>query len=290
MIALDSFYLGAGSPCIDAGATNDAPAGADIAGQPRTAGARTDIGCCEHGGEALTGMLTAAVRTEYVTVAPGFALRCEGYAGGLPAGSRWEFGDGAISSNAPQQWHRFAAPGQYAVVFRVWNAAHAAAATALVQVVAATNYVSPSGADIAPYTTWAAAATRIQDAVDAAHPGALVLVAPGMYAAGGAGATTLTETSTNRVSIEKPIHVIATNPTPFATVIAGSGRLFDSSVRGVLLAKNALLAGFTITNGATPSMHRGGGVFCYRGTVTNCVVFGNSAEYGGGGVYCGDAF
>ncbi len=290
LIALNSFHLGAASPCIDAGATNYAPAGSDIAGNPRTIGARTDMGCYEHGGEALTGALTAAVLAEYATVAPGFPLLCEGYAEGLLAGARWEFGDGTIISNAPQQWHRFAAPGTYPVVFRVWNATHAAAATALVQVVAATNYVSLGGTAVAPYTSWASAATCIQDAVDAAHPGGVVLVARGVYAAGGAVATTLAETATNRVCIEKPISVVATNTAPFATVIAGSGRLFSSSIRGALLAKGAVLAGFTITNGATPTVHKGGGVFCYRGTLSNCVVYGNTAEYGGGGVYCGDGF
>jgi len=53
---------------------------------------------------------------------------------------------------------------------------------------AATNYVSLAGSHSSPFTSWATAATNIQDAVDAAVAGDTVLVTNGVYSMGGAGA------------------------------------------------------------------------------------------------------
>ncbi|HEX4646212.1 MAG TPA: choice-of-anchor Q domain-containing protein, partial [Verrucomicrobiae bacterium] len=67
-----------------------------------------------------------------------------------------------------------------------------------------------------------------------------------------------------------------------------------SSVRCAYLTNGATLAGFTLTNGVFPSVGsagapiRGGGVFCQSvaAVLTNCIITGNSAMFGGG-VYQG---
>jgi len=158
---------------------------------------------------------------------------------------------------------------------------------------AATWYVSPTGSDAAAGTNWVTAKLTIQAAVDAAAASDTVLVTNGLYATGGrtiaaAGATT------NRVVIDKAITVQSVNG-PAVTTIKGawdSGNtngIGPTAVRGVYLGTNAVLSGFTVTNGATRAAEYGGGGIhsAISGVVSNCVISGNSCDWGGGGVYGG---
>ncbi|HEU5069510.1 MAG TPA: choice-of-anchor Q domain-containing protein [Verrucomicrobiae bacterium] len=127
-----------------------------------------------------------------------------------------------------------------------------------------------------PYNNWSKAATNIQDAVDIASSGDEVLVNDGVYYTaarfGGSG--------TNCVVVNLPIVVVSVNG-PEATRIDGQG-----SSRCVYLAGGATLSGFTLTNGTAPS---GGGVYCAttNSLIANCVFLGNTATNFGGGVYQG---
>jgi hypothetical protein len=164
-----------------------------------------------------------------------------------------------------------------------------------------TRYVNVSNASpVSPYTSWATAATKIQDAVDVALDGDLILVTNGVYETGAVAMYVSGNVSSNRVALTKPVTVRSVNG-PLVTTIAGyqvpGTTNGDSGIRCVYLAHGAVLAGFTLTNGATQvavefdfdeAQRAGGGVWCESpsAVVSNCVLTGNSAAYKGGGA-CG---
>ena len=155
---------------------------------------------------------------------------------------------------------------------------------------ATTFYVDVNNpAPAAPYTNWVTAATNIQDAVDAAAAGDEVVVTDGVYQTGGRLASRTS--TTNRVVVDKTVTVRSVNGSA-VTVIqgqpAGSGGNGPGPMRCAYLTSGAVLAGFTLTNGATGQNENGGGVVCAsaEALLTNCILVGNSA-YNGGGAYQG---
>jgi len=160
----------------------------------------------------------------------------------------------------------------------LWAAFMASAATRYVNL----NNLSPAS----PYTNWVTAATNIQDAVDTAAAGDEIVVTNGAYQTGARDVYGMS----NRVAVTKPVAVRSVNG-PTVTSIIGSGPNGPAAVRCVYLTNAAVLAGFTLTNGATQTSgdvltnQSGGGVWCelpLSALVSNCVLAGNSARYGGG--------
>lgn len=138
---------------------------------------------------------------------------------------------------------------------------------------AVTRYVNVASATPgAPFTTWATAATNIQDPVALSGIGDEILVAPGLYPQG-----------TNGLNINAS--VILRSTVPRAAILDGQnlGPLPVVS----LGAANITLEGFTIKNGNC--FGYGGGVAAYAYvspyTIRDCLIVSNRAQYGGGGVY-----
>ncbi|MBU1695136.1 MAG: hypothetical protein KKC51_14395, partial [Verrucomicrobia bacterium] len=139
-----------------------------------------------------------------------------------------------------------------------------------------------------PYTSWATAASNIQDAIDAAEAGDTVLVTNGVYNTGGRAGSL-----SNRVIIAEGVTLESVGG-PSVTFIVGEGPCGPSAVRCVKMGTNSMLIGFTLTNGhtwatdTTTTEQSGGGVWCDTGAVvSNCVLTGNRAVYYGGGAYHG---
>ena len=144
---------------------------------------------------------------------------------------------------------------------------------------------------VSPFTTWSTAATNIQDAIDAASDGDLILVTNGIYQTGG---RVVYGSLTNRVAINNAVTVQSVNG-PAKTSIQGNAVLGNNAVRCVYLTNNAALLGFTLTNGATRTTgdnyeeRSGGGIWCESSSavISNCVVVHGAASFWGGGTVSG---
>ena len=155
---------------------------------------------------------------------------------------------------------------------------------------AANWYVATNGNDAANGTSWIAAKSTIQAAVDASSDADTVWVSNGVYAAGG---RVVYGALTNRVAITKPIVVRSVNG-PAVTIIRGTfhpgsvAGCGDAAVRCAYVGDNAVLSGFTLTNGETLSDgyysgYDGGGAFYESsGVLNNCTLTSNPAWYAGG--------
>jgi len=143
--------------------------------------------------------------------------------------------------------------------------------------------------DLGFATNWATAKKTIQAAVDIALPGETALVTNGLYDTGG---RVVCWGITNRVAIDRAMTIRSVNG-PDVTIIKGQGPIGNAAVRCVYVGTNALLDGFTLTNGATyasgnGSISWGGGAWCEdSGIISNCIIIGNSAGLQGGGSHEG---
>ena len=276
------------SPCIDAGSFSLASGDYDLDGDPRVWGGGVDMGCDEFYLPGLGGPLSVAVEsdTDRAVVGARVAFRCD--VDGAPESYVWQFSDGYSASNTPFVDRTFATPGIYTALVTASNVDDVASNSVSVEIFPGyTNYVSPTGWHVSPFTNRLEAATNIQDAIEANIPGGVVSVDDGVYDEGGRA---LNGGVTNRIAILIPLDVVSMNG-PDGAWIVGRGPCGDNAVRCAYVATGARLIGFTLTNGHTRTSgdaerdQSGGGAWCEPGgAVEDCRILNNVANLSGGGV------
>jgi len=128
-----------------------------------------------------------------------------------------------------------------------------------------TRYVSPGGSNSPPYTSLATAATNIQSAITASSDNDIVLVANGTYIL------------TSPVTIVNGVTIRSLNGYTVTTVNGN-----NVTPCFVINNTNAVIDGFTITNGFNPGGFGGGVDISSGGTVQNCYISNCQARDGGG--------
>jgi hypothetical protein len=295
-VLADGFHLAQTSPCIGTGLSN-VVSGTDIDGQPWNT--PPSIGCDEWYPEPIV-----IVQPSFQIGSPPHDLTWNvAIAGQSPFSYFWTQNGVAIqddghhsnSGTANLVINNFG-PNDAGLYQLVATNSSGSATSAVIQVVI--HAVNASGANpVPPYSSWANAATTIQDAVNVSASGDIVLVTNGVYAKGGmveAGGLT------NRVMLNVPVTVISVNGFK-STVIQGAWDPLSTNgpgaVRCVWLGPGAVLNGFTLENGATFAtgdgfqfgpLESGGGVwgdYVTNAVVLDCELTNNSAVYGGGAAW-----
>ena len=286
----DGMHLANSSPCRGTG-TNSVVSGVDIDGQPWAN--PPSMGCVEWQPAPKVG---APPLVQFSPSRAGFAV------GVLPAGTEpfvcWWFRngapieDGGLYSSAHTTNLTCNALGELVSgIYQVVVSNAFGVTTSAVSQVAAHCADAGSTNPVPPFSTWATAATTIQDAITAAVPGDWVLVTNGVYASGG---KSMDGTITNRVTLDKAVTVLSIAGAG-GTIIQGSwGTNGPSGVRCAWLTNGAVLCGFTLCGGATRAIGNppndsmsGGGVWgsSTSASVLNCMILTNLAGNDGGGAY-----
>lgn len=263
-------HLAADSPCINAGNTNEVDAGeTDIDDEERMDDGQVDIGCDEVVATNLTGTLTVAILGSTHVVA-GAADPLLADIAGKSIGSVWQVatnGGTLWAANAMEVDPAWDVPGSYPVLLTASNLDQTVAASVTVHVVAGfTNYVALDGGHVSPFTNWTDAATNIQAAVDACYVGGVVMVQTGTFRNGSV------------------IRILR------GVTVSGVGDRADTVIDGedvypgfYLDEADARLESLTVTRGRSLTY---GGVYLLAGTVSNCLITGNTGSNTCGGVQC----
>ena len=260
-------HLTATSPCLGAGDPVHAR-GTDIDGEPW---AETPaIGADQVWPGESTGPLAMQITASHTAVTVSFPVSFTADNAGPLLSAVWDFGDGTVVTNQPFISHAWTSPGSYTVRLTGYNDGlpEGVSSTVRIEVFEPVHYVNVANpSPVFPYTSWATAATNIQDAVNAsAGTGFTVVVTNGVYQSGSVDAN-----GPNRVALANA--VLRSVNGPDGTIIDG-GR----AVRCVSLGANARLSGFTLRNGAPAGV-----AAVPSSVVTNCVVTDNLGDGAAGG-------
>ena len=282
-------YLSPYSPCIGAGSAAYA-SGTDIDGEPWAN--PPSIGCEEYHAGAVAGPLTVSLTATLTNVSKGYPVGLTAFIEGRTDLSVWDFGDGSVQVNEPYTSHTWTVPGNYLVALWAFNESYpeGVSATMTIHVVEGLHYVA------AQQWQSGGALPVLGDGSDE-YPGRSgCRVGAGRDDSGDqwdftpAGSQVDPNGNFDLVVVDRPLTIRSVNG-PGVTVINGGG-----AATCVYLGTNAVLAGFTLTNGVATNIWGGGGVYCEDASsvLTNCVLTGNSVAVSmtntamrGGGAYGG---
>ena len=295
----DNYHIGALSPCVGMGFSS-LTFGYDIDGDQWAVD--PSIGCDEPVFSSATGPLLVEILTDYTHVRKSIAIDLRADIEGHASSNLWDFGDGTKIVDTLFPSHSWTITGEVDVVLTAYNISNpgGVSATQTITVLAydqPTGFVSANSPSPAPpYTNWLTAAHTVQDAINAADPaiaGHLILVTNGVYDDG--GQETPGAGLTNRICLTNAYMMLMSVNGPSVTHIKGSkgfgGTYGPDAVRCVYIdAEKSCISGFTLTNGCTSTSGvvsldtSGGGVLSLDSSsvLSNSVISGNSAFYGGG--------
>ncbi len=281
----NNFNLGALSPCLNLGQNQDWMTGAtDVAGKDRIINTTVDMGAYERENNLGVGF-TANVTSGFAPLEVVFTSVVVGDTTGLTY--YWSFNDGGTTTNLQGAGlgtvtHVYG-PGSFTAAVTVNNANAEVAAYVLpttITVGLEHTYAAPGGGNIAPYDTWAKAAHSIADALAYSSDGTTLTVGNGTY------------TLSQQLVVDKAVTVRSLNGAAATTVDGNNAtRVFR------IAHANAVVDGFTIKNGVgsvvsgygTTGVSVGGGVLLGGGLLANCSVLTNNAAEGAGVYFMGNA-
>ncbi len=151
-----------------------------------------------------------------------------------------------------------------------------------------TYFVATNGGHVAPFDSWANAASNIQDAVNLADVGALILVSNGVYRA---PTNAVVNQGTNVVYITKAITLRGRTGNPEDVIIDGGG-----TNRGIYMNVSAgpgvaVVENLSVTNGYSYNYGAGMVALATAANITslvrNCVISDNIINPGGAGTIYG---
>lgn len=285
----DGFHLSTTSPCRGAG--TNLVAGTDIDGQNWLN--RPSIGCDEwREAPVVFSQPKSQVSSEPIGFRISLAavgqdpFTCYWFRDGIPIEHDGVYSS-AHSTNLVVSGADLSCAGGYqAVVSNAFGMATSAVLQLVFHCVDAAC-ISP----VSPYASWANAATNIQDAINSASSGEIILVTNGVYFYGGKA---MGNDLTNLVAIDKPLLVHAMNGPATVTIDGSSFTNGAAAVRCAWLTNGAVLSGIQLRNGATRAtgnfgdqQNYGGGVWgaSTNAMLVNCFISTNYAFYAGGGAY-----
>ncbi|HON08734.1 MAG TPA: PKD domain-containing protein, partial [Verrucomicrobiota bacterium] len=215
-----SFHISATSPCIDKGDASSVY-GVDIDGEVWSD--QPSIGADQLIPGDATGSLSMRITASATRVLNGSTISFIANNDGKITLSVWDFGDGSFATNQPFITHKFTNNGTNIVRLTGYNDTYpdgvvAEVAIEVISQEARNHYVNVNSQNpVSPYSDWDTAATTIQDAIDAANDGDVIIVSDGVYNTGGLAVFGL---MTNRVVINKPLTIKSLNG-PSKTIISG---------------------------------------------------------------------